>query len=603
MSAFAIDNVRRLIPRWRFADQGMASAEYAGDPRSRRRVQLSRSYLDQLLADWQENRTLGRAIDLVSCGIGGGWLSEVGPAADYLLAQKKMLSPQVLQATRYVLRCEPHDKRQVLLEHSQIAPNSVTFEAARAKVSTARRRLRFDPRSMLTWLDLARAFAILGQEQKSIWAMERALHLAPHHRHALRAAARLFVHTGKLGRAHALLKQNPRTPSDAWLMAAEISIATIAENKPQFAGRARKLVDSGQLPPAHLTELQSALGTLEYYHGANRRARRDFRASLEAPTDNSVAQARWISTRLSGIAISDSAFQLPQSFEARCWRALEDERWEQAQAECFYWLCDESFSSRPAQLGSYIGVSLTSDPGFAITCGKAGLQAEPRNAMLHNNIAVAFAYQNDLTNAFNHFGKIETPLPQDFPAHVYWATAGLLCFRAGDIDQGRKFYGESEAIAPAEEKVRVAIFQAREELNSRTEKCNEAVARARDFAKGIENKHTNRMLALLESQLSARSYIGKQLYDDRNRSAAYHNLVPLLSGTVWKSSGSGETVSSGVDYRSSVMRGKKSSHTGHRSSVTGQFVKGSYAKRYPNRTQKESIPNPGHGDTGRSKKR
>ena len=50
------------------------------------------------------------------------------------------------------------------------------------------------------------------------------------------------------------------------------------------------------------------------------------------------------------------------------------------------------------------------------------------------------------------------------------------------------------------------------------------------------------------------------------------------------------------------MPRKKTSHTGHRSSVTGRFVKESYAKRYPNRTQKESIPNPGHGDTGRGKK-
>jgi len=51
------------------------------------------------------------------------------------------------------------------------------------------------------------------------------------------------------------------------------------------------------------------------------------------------------------------------------------------------------------------------------------------------------------------------------------------------------------------------------------------------------------------------------------------------------------------------MTSKKSSHTGHRSSVSGRFVKESYAERYLGRTQKESIPDPGHGDTGRGKKR
>ena len=50
------------------------------------------------------------------------------------------------------------------------------------------------------------------------------------------------------------------------------------------------------------------------------------------------------------------------------------------------------------------------------------------------------------------------------------------------------------------------------------------------------------------------------------------------------------------------MARKNDSHTGYRSSVSGRFVKEGYAKRYPARTQKESIPNPGHGTTGRGKK-
>jgi len=46
----------------------------------------------------------------------------------------------------------------------------------------------------------------------------------------------------------------------------------------------------------------------------------------------------------------------------------------------------------------------------------------------------------------------------------------------------------------------------------------------------------------------------------------------------------------------------KKSHTGHRSSKTGRFVTERHAKRSPATTQKESIPNPGRGDTGRGKK-
>ena len=45
--------------------------------------------------------------------------------------------------------------------------------------------------------------------------------------------------------------------------------------------------------------------------------------------------------------------------------------------------------------------------------------------------------------------------------------------------------------------------------------------------------------------------------------------------------------------------GKKNSHTGHRSSETGRFVTERYAQKHPSKTQRESIPNPGRGDTGR----
>lgn len=46
---------------------------------------------------------------------------------------------------------------------------------------------------------------------------------------------------------------------------------------------------------------------------------------------------------------------------------------------------------------------------------------------------------------------------------------------------------------------------------------------------------------------------------------------------------------------------KKQSHTGYRDSRTGAFVTKDYAKKHPATTEKESIPNPGRGDTGRGK--
>jgi hypothetical protein len=47
----------------------------------------------------------------------------------------------------------------------------------------------------------------------------------------------------------------------------------------------------------------------------------------------------------------------------------------------------------------------------------------------------------------------------------------------------------------------------------------------------------------------------------------------------------------------------KRTHTGYRSSVSGKFVRKNYAETHKRTTQREQIPNPGRGDTGRGKRK
>jgi tetratricopeptide (TPR) repeat protein len=358
------------------------------------------------------------------------------------------------------------------------------------------------------------------------------------------------------------------------------------------------------LPPEHLTELQGALGTLEFVSGADRKARKDLRSSLEAPTENTVAQARWLSTKLPGIPISDDAFALPLSYEARCWRALQESRWQDARLECLNWLYDEPFSGQPAQVGSYIGLSVTSDSEFAEASAKAGLTADPTDASLLNNLAVALAYQGRTLEAITEFRKITPPLPTGFPAYVYLATTGLLRFRGGDIDGGRKMYEKAERWAPSNRRGRVAIFRAREELHAESGEALNHVERARQMNAKAKDDDAKRLLELLEKQ-ATEMRIREAVQTAQDVESVRHELAPLIatSGQVLPDGNLAEDLSSHPQPpRTATMASKKKSHTGHRSSVTGRFVKEGYAKRYPHRTQTESIPNPGHGDTGRGKK-
>ena len=531
MSAVAEDKERQIVPRWRFTHQLWFSPEFEGDPRTQRRVTFDRSHLEQKLADWHHARNIGTAIDLVGCGVGGGWIDHVRPAADYLRRSNEILTPQTISLVEQALTGSGARPRDVKLECQEFTPDKLTFEQARSQVATARQKIQRDPRNTLAWLDLARGQAILGNQGKATLATERALYLTPYHRHTLRSAARYFIHSGEYDRAHSLLTRNPRTRTDPWLMAAEISVAKIAQRKPRFAKAAKRLIEAEQLPPKHLTELHSAMGTLEYYVGAERRARKHLRASLIAPNDNTVAQARWIRTKLPGILIDNQAFGLPLSFEARCWHALETRRWNDARMECFNWLHDEPFSSRPAQLGSYIGVSLTIDHDFAEASARAGIRADPNNTSLRNNLAVALAYQGKLDEAIEHFAKIALPLPTNFRSYVFLATTGLLHFRMGDIATGRNFYDMAEREAPSAEKGRVAVFRAREELNVHSDKAFEHVERARRLSKTAKSEFSKRLLQLLEQQAQVKQLPYTRVSDGTSLTGVRRQLARVVKNS------------------------------------------------------------------------
>ena len=508
MSAYAQDLERRLVPRWRFSNTLANPAEFASDPRNKRPSTLNKAFLDEKLFDWELNRSIGNAIDLVSCGVSGRWLDEVQPAAEFLQKRNDILTPQVNALAERAVQLTCTTAKADFEIQSPLS--AMTFDHACLRVANTRRKLHRDPRNVLAWLDLARAYIILGQREKAVRSIECALYLAPHHRQVLRSAVRLFVHTEQKGRAHTLLVRNARTRNDPWLIAAEIATAKIAERNPQYIRQGRQLVESSGLPPEQLTELQSALGTAEFYSGANRKAKQRFRASLMAPTDNALAQARWMRTQIPGIHIDENAFSLPLGFEARSWRALEEGRWADARMECEMWLTDEPYSSRPAIVGSYVGISLTNDFAFAEACARAGLRADPSEETLQNNLTVALAYQGQLDEAIQQFKRITMPLSVELPIYVYVATAGLIHFRLGEIERGRELYAKAEQFAPKTQRHRVAIFRAREELAAGTAEANEHLQRALDYKAKDKDKETVRIQMLLKKQ-------SEELNENQNR--------------------------------------------------------------------------------------
>ena len=496
MTAFAEDQIRRLVPRWRFNSDNPPSAEFSGDPRKPNLFTPDTRFLKEKIEDWENHRNIATAADAIACAITTGEAEQVQHIATFLLDHEAHTTKHVHQLANHALFMTVKSHTSDRLQYVQTSLDG-TETKARAIVRTSRARLRQNPRNLLAYVDLSRAYTILGQNKHAVHAMENALRIAPSHRHSLRAAARLFVHTGDKERAHQLLTSNVRTRMDPWLMAAEISTAAISERSPRCIKIARNLIATGNHPIEHLSELYSALGTTDYWDGRGKRARQNLRNSLKSPTDNVVAQARWMTTQNLPLEISEEAWDLPLSFEARCWRALEMGKWEEAVGECSNWLRDEPFSSRPAMLGSCIGISVIQDYGFAETCARIGLRAEPNEQTLLNNLAVSLAYQNKLAEAKLKFNLIEKPLSGNYPEYIYMATNGLLHFRDRNIAEGRLLYEQAEQLAPKKNKPQVVIHQAREEQFAKTKQAPQILERAYECGGKSKDPYIRRLFSQL----------------------------------------------------------------------------------------------------------
>jgi hypothetical protein len=80
-------------------------------------------------------------------------------------------------------------------------------------------------------------------------------------------------------------------------MAAQMAAEDVARKPPSFWRETRRLLGADRFSDFELAELAAAPGTLQLEAGSHKIARKLFRRSLTAPTENAVAQAHWASRR------------------------------------------------------------------------------------------------------------------------------------------------------------------------------------------------------------------------------------------------------------------------------------------------------------------
>src|SRR5580658_7740510 len=287
MSSINDDVLRRLVPRWRYASSAVPPAETVADRARPAQHPTDERQWEEKCKDWAENPGIETAADLMAAATALNRLPVVREAIRYLSEHQRDLRSGPKALLLHAIGIVAPSPSSVPDEGSRAASTSdppAGRSEARGVITGARARLRGTPRDAIAWMDMARAYTTLGQTLQAENAMDRALALAPDARVVIRAACRRLVHTGRADQAHRLLLRHPRTRHDPWLIAAEIAIAQILDTRPKLAHEGRVLIESANFSPAGLTELAGALGTLEFFNGSTKRARKLVQLSMEAPS-------------------------------------------------------------------------------------------------------------------------------------------------------------------------------------------------------------------------------------------------------------------------------------------------------------------------------
>lgn len=434
---------RQVVPIWRGFQETLSRGEL-DSPRPTPPQRYNETAIYDLLSDWDREPNLPVAADLVSAAWSLGLDKAAVDAALFILSDERTPAAARSLARLYLKDAGVH------LDEDRSTGHTVAFQSEDGvatvplderdfyvEIHKTRGRLALYPRNPILWSNLARLYTTLGVQDKATRAMKVALALAPDNRHVVRAASRLFLHQGEWELAHRTVAGSARVQNDPWLLAAEVATADAIQKTSRHVKRARRIIEAGNHPHFHLSELASAIGTLDACAGNRKSSRHLVTLSLTEPTENSIAQADWLSRKVQ--FIPEAVSSLSKSPEANTAFALRTGQWELSAREVRAWLIEQPFSSRPAQFGSHLAGEILEDYDFGIRVATLGLLSNPDDLFLHNNLAFCLALKGRLDQA-QEIVKNVSSVAQPNAKTVLMATEGLIAFRVGNSTFGRLCY-------------------------------------------------------------------------------------------------------------------------------------------------------------------
>ncbi|MGE3172491.1 MAG: tetratricopeptide repeat protein [Planctomycetota bacterium] len=226
------------------------------------------------------------------------------------------------------------------------------------------------------------------------------------------------------------------------MIAAEIAVSNLQQEASDLFRLGQRVAESGRYHPKALSELRVSLASQEMWFGNRRKGKKLLRLGLEQASENALAQIAWFARR-GMFSLDEPPAVLPESPEALAWQHFYRKEWSDSISACERWWRREPFSSRPAELASAIAAIGVRDAALCVAHAEQGLRANPTNSLLWNNVAVGMAYMGRVQEARE---ALLRGAAHDHPSEidvVLGATRGLVEFRAGSPDSGRRSYAQA----------------------------------------------------------------------------------------------------------------------------------------------------------------
>jgi len=456
---------RRVVPNWRYYGSTLVAGELNSWKLHESEVETYsiEDYVDL----WRDHRTLYRAGDLISAAITNGREDNenVKEAAQFILDESKTPTQSLVRSALYVLGAEQDTLSQSKVEINRLRECTAVNDI-HLFIHGIRQRLHLMPYNPFLYVDLARAYLLLGQSANAEKAMQQALHFGADNRFVARSAARFYLHQQDKDLAYEIIRAKGAVSSDPWLMAAEISINMLRGKSSNYMKKGREIIESGNCSPFGFTELASSMGTLELYNGSNRKSNKLFKKALISPNDNSLAQIQWVN---SFDALSfDISKPVVNDFEVRTMDAWSQGKYNDAVHEAVSWICDMPFAHKPINIGYMLCANFTHDFALAAAILDVGLRSDDNNPQLLNNKAYCAARDNQIAEAKEALEKLKIVLRNDDTLSLRVcspATEGLILYREGNCVDGSVKYKEAMSIAKSDDSEEGKFLYRKAELN------------------------------------------------------------------------------------------------------------------------------------------